>query len=233
MIELRTYTIQELAFILKTSVDRQLISKRLDNLGIKYSLSGRGETTQFEIKAFADEFKVFCNLDLGFDLRTEFTCLAYFLFLFFNDEDFQIQPLTEMENRLNDRNRKVSRQTLSIWKKKLEALGLFSKSTECRYYSVSKGNRREITREEYSKAWIAFYKYLAEHKNEDDFHYTDGFGVMYDLIGGKAIKRPLIDLNGFHSDTIDKISELTSKIIDNDIKTAKSAASDFHIEIKE
>ena len=233
MIEFRTYTIQELAAVLKTSVNRQRISKKLDGLGVTYSINGRGKTLMFEIKEIADEFKVFCNLDLGFDLRTEFPCLAYFLFLFFNDEDFQIQPFTEMENRLNGRNRKVSRQTLSIWKKKLEALGLFSKSTECRYYSVSKGNRREITHEEYSKAWIAFYKYHAEHKNEDGFHYTDGFGVMYDLIGGKAIKRPLIDLNGFHSDTIDKITELTSKIIDNDIKTAKLAASDFHIDIKE
>ena len=58
MIELKTYSIQELAAVLKTSVNRQIISKKLDRLGVTYSINGRGKTLMFEIKEIADEFKV-------------------------------------------------------------------------------------------------------------------------------------------------------------------------------
>ena len=233
MLELKTYTIDELGEILNTKIDKQQITKKLDRMGVRYSECGRGNTLQFEIQEIKDEFKVFCKYDLGFDPKTDFRRLAYFLYLFFNDEDFQIQPFVEMEKRMEAINRKVAPVTLSKWKRKLQALGLFANSSECRYYVVSHGERKEISHEEYSKAWQKFYAYRDKHINDKDFDSRNAFLIMYASLGGRAIKRPLVDKNDFYSHTIEKIIELSAKVIEDDVNSVQFPADEIHIDLEE
>ena len=225
MIELKSYTVTELAAALHIKADKQQLDKKLNNLGIVYCSNGHGKTLTYEITEIKDEFKVFCILDLDFSASTDFHRLAYFLYLFFNDDDFQIQPFAEMEKRLNDRNSKVSRQTLSTWKKKLVAKDLFINSGEYRYYSVSNEERREISHELYSQVWKEHYKLI-----DMGYRNAQAFSKMYKTIGGRAVKRPLIDMNGFYTKTIDRITELAARIIDDEVKTVQSSFTDSEIE---
>ena len=191
MLEQKTYTKAEISEIAGTK-DRQSIKDKLNTLGITYSIEGNGNNAIFEIKEIPDKFKTFCTLELGFDPRTDFNRLAVFVYMLFNDDDFQIQPFAEMAIRMGEDNNEATRQTLSKWKKRFEENKLFIGRGGYKYYSVSYGIRREITKEKHSEAWKAYYDYLVEHPKGGN-----PFSAMYKLIGGKATKRELLAGNAF------------------------------------
>ena len=91
MLELRTYTKQELSQIFKAT-DNQGIKRKLSRYGIQYTTQGRGEQITFTITQVPDPFKVFCIQHLDFNGQTEFRKLRNFLYYFFNDDEFQILP---------------------------------------------------------------------------------------------------------------------------------------------
>lgn len=104
MLELRTYTIDEIASILGVN-DRQGIQRKLNRYGVKYSVSGRGMAVKFEIKSIADEFKLFCILDLGMSANTDFHKFLYFMYSFLNDEDFRWLPDETLEIKMDEQKK--------------------------------------------------------------------------------------------------------------------------------
>ena len=153
MLEQKAYTKAEISEIAGTK-DRQSIKDKLNTLGITYSIEGNGNNAIFEIKEIPDKFKTFCSLEIGFDPRTDFDRLAVFVYMFFNDDDFQIQPFAEMAIRMGEDNNEATRQTLSKWKKRFEENKLFIGRGEYKYYSVSYGIRKEISKEEYISRFL-------------------------------------------------------------------------------
>lgn len=213
MLEQKTYTKAEISEIMSVK-DKQGITRKLDRLGVQYSTTGRGEACIFEIKEIPDKFKTFCTLEIGFDPRTDFNRLAFFVYMFFNDDDFQIQPFAEMAMRMGEDNNEATRQTLSKWKKRFEENKLFIGRGEYKYYSVSYGIRKEISKEEYSRAWKAYYDYLVEHPKG-----VNPFSAMYKLIGGKATKRELLAENAFKISIRDMLVDYAIEHIEQNSKT--------------
>ena len=213
MLEQKAYTKAEISEIAGTK-DRQSIKDKFNTLGITYSIEGNGNNAIFEIKEIPDKFKTFCTLEIGFDPRTDFNRLAFFVYMFFNDDDFQIQPFAEMAMRMGEDNNEATRQTLSKWKKRFEENKLFIGRGEYKYYSVSYGIRKEISKEEYSRAWKAYYDYLVEHPKG-----VNPFSAMYKLIGGKATKRELLAENAFKISIRDMLVDYAIEHIERNSKT--------------
>lgn len=218
MLEQKAYTKAEISEIMGVK-DKQGITRKLDRLGVSYSTIGRGEACIFEITAIPDKFKTFCILELGFDSRTDFEKLAVFVYMFFSDDDFQIQPLAEMAIRMGEDNNNATRQTLSKWKKKFEENKLFMGRGEYKYYSVSHGIRREITKEKYSEAWKVYYDYIGEHSKDSGFQSDNAFTAMYVLIGGRATKRELLSGNAFKISIRDMLVDYAIEHIEQNSKT--------------
>ncbi|MBQ8787030.1 MAG: hypothetical protein IJZ61_05300 [Oscillospiraceae bacterium] len=153
MIEERVYTQEELSEILGT-IEVKNIKAKLERYNVDFTATKVEESYVFDIHRINDKFKVFCILELKFPAQTNFSKLKYFVYYFFNDNDFNILSHSLMAQRLNDIFGKVfSRQTISRWINALEKQNLFySGSSEYRYFSVYKGASKEITHEEYKKS---------------------------------------------------------------------------------
>ncbi len=204
MLELRTYAKAELSALLGNK-DKQGLDRKLKRWDIEFSSTGRGDKLVYEIKKINDEFKVYCMLNFKFAAQTEFNVLAVFVYLFFGDDDFMIQPLGEMSIRMGIADTAATRQTLGTWKKKFKEYQLFNESSEYEYYSVSHGIRHKITKGEYSMAWMAYYNYVKKHSKDSDYNEYFAFCEMYDIISGRAVKRPHLDKNAFYLEIIETL----------------------------
>ena len=224
MLETKSYTIKELAAALHTKEEKQDITRKLKSLGIVCSNNGRGKALTFEIQKIENEFKVFCVLELNFDTRTDFHRLAYFIYLFFNYEGFKNETFNNMERVMTAFNNKVTRQTLSKWHGKLADKELFAKVGEYRYYIVSNGKHQEITKELYCQEWRVLFENI-----DKGLSFKEALLIMYKRNGGMAKKKELIKANAFYTDTIDTLTELAARIIDDDVKTVQSSLPDFDI----
>ena len=59
MLEVKTYSIQEMREILKSETKKQ-IDKKLKRYAVEFEVTGRGEKVSYTIKKLNDPFKVFC-----------------------------------------------------------------------------------------------------------------------------------------------------------------------------
>ena len=79
MLDMRTYTRQELIDIFKT--DRlDSIKAKIQRRGYIYTTSGRGDTFTMTITGLPPRFKTFCIERLGFAPQTDFERLKVFLY---------------------------------------------------------------------------------------------------------------------------------------------------------
>lgn len=218
MFKLKIYTKSEISEILGTN-DRQGIKRKLNTLNVDYKITGRGEKAMFEIKTLPDRFRVLCTYVLGFAPQTDFKRLAIFAYMFFNDDDFKIQPFVEMAKRMGVVTDKPSENTLSKWKCKLEKNNLFMETGEVAYYSVYCGERRKIESKEYSKAWKAYFEYLEENYGKPNYHESGAFRAMFKEIGGKAVKRPLLAKNAFNQNIINALVDYAIERMELNDKT--------------
>ena len=220
MLEERVYTQEELAEALGTTALKNIKGK-LNRYNIEYTATKAEKSYVFNIHKINDKFKVFCILDLGFAAQTDFSKLKYFLYFFFNDDNFNIKSHNLMAKELSDTFDKVfCRQTIKSWIEKLDKQNLFVRDiSEYKYFSVSNENYKEISHEEYKEAWKVYWKHLSKYSDEEYIDYSGAFGKMYEVIGGKAVKRPRININGFYTYKIQKLTEYAVESIENEINS--------------
>jgi len=209
ILELRTYSRDELAQLLHTS-DNQGIKRKLDNYNISYTAAGRGSNATFSIKNIPDKLKVFCITELDIPAQSDFKLLRNFFFYFFNDDSFRILPVAEMADRMSSEGKCISRQTIEKWLKFLEAKNLISRTnTEYTYYkSKIVNNERiltEITKEEHADVWQKYWKDI----NDGNSH-GQAFHKMYSSIDGKPFRVPVPENNAIYTDLITTLSELAA-----------------------
>lgn len=187
-----TYTYAEMARYFRTS-DRQGIRRKLDRY-TRYSVSGRGEETLYNIIDIPDPFRLYAINNMRYSPQTDFDKLAKYLYYFMNDEEFRRWPDSIVAELMRERGCYVSRQTIGNYKEKLVdgiAIEDIDDDTATYYFSYN-DYIRECTREEYKAAWKEFWE-LYEAKGKD-------WNVMRRIIekyGGKPIKRKRLALGAF------------------------------------
>lgn len=228
MLELKSYTRDELADVLKTVRNNENIKNKLNTLGVEYNAEGRGENRTFEIINIPDEFKAYCMTELNFYGQTNFYKLKYFAYYFFNDDEFRKLTQNQMAEALKENCKPPCRQTIGGWYDKFKALDLFiTDKSNCLYFSVYNGKRTEITQEQYKQAWALYWKYKKQ------YDYWTALEIACHHIGGYPLRIYLVQFNAFHIDTINTITEYAVRSINNDIKDVQFPASDFNIDTED
>ena len=212
MLELKKYTKAEIAAILNTR-NKQGITRKLDRYGITYIAEGRGDGLTITITAIPNRFKVFCITELGFPAQCDFQKLRNFFFYFFADGDtFRSFPDEVMETLLSERGKRVSRQTIAGWKRRLDRLEIIHLSqSEYIYYFAFKKHQRMCEHTEYVKAWGEYW----DNKRAGMPTY-DAIEIMRFDYGGVARKQPLAQINGIHANTIHTLQDLIYESIEQD-----------------
>lgn len=211
MLELRTYTIDEIASILGVN-DRQGIQRKLNRYGVGYSVSGWGTATKFTINNIADEFKLFCILDLGMSANTDFNKFLYFMYYFLNDEDFRWLPDEILEIKMNEIENHISRQTIANYKRVLSRLNLFAKVGDYVYYFARRNNQIITDEAIYKKAWCEYW----ENKN-NGIDSQEAICIMCAKYGGVARKQVPMEENTIYADIVNKINDMVCKTIEKDL----------------
>lgn len=213
MLEKRVYTKAEMVELLGTK-SRQGIKRKLDGYAVDYSINGRGERIEFEIKEIKDPFKIFCILNLGMPAQTNFDKLCTFLYHFFCDEEFKNLPDEVKESILKTKKNGASRQTIAKYLNRFDTQNWITKSPDdFVYYFAYKGERRLTEKEEYCKAWR---EYWAIMKGEEDRRYL-AIDKMIQTYGGVARKQAKPECNAIF---LKEINMLVDLVCDRIEKTA-------------
>lgn len=213
MLELRTYTKQELSQIFKTTAN-QGIKRKLSRYGIQYTTQGRGERITFTITHVPDPFKVFCIEHLDFNGQTDFRKLRNFLYYFFNDDEFQTLPDETKATLLSEKGKHMSRQTIAGYIRHLEKANYISLTGgEYVYYFAYAKNRIPATMEQYSKAWKEYWTHLEQGANSFTAIY-----LMRKEYGGIARKQPIPQFNGIYIKQIEMLNDLVCESIEKELE---------------
>lgn len=213
MLELRTYTKQELSQIFKTTAN-QGIKRKLSRYGIQYTTQGRGEQITFTITQVPDPFKVFCIEHLDFNGQTDFRKLRNFLYYFFNDDEFQTLPDETKAILLSEKGKHMSRQTIAGYIRHLEKAHYISLTGgEYVYYFAYAKNRIPATKEQYSKAWKEYWTHLERGANSFTAIY-----LMRMKYGGIARKQPIPQFNGIYIKQIEMLNDLVCESIEKELE---------------
>ena len=211
MLEVRSYTKQELAELLGTT-DRQGIKDRLNGYGVVFSIKGNGDRAVFKIKRLNDPFKVFCILELGFKPQCDFVKVRNLFWYYFNDEEFMAMPDEVKEHRLGDNGHPVSRQSIAKYIERLTVNEYINpQSGNFIYYFAYKDTQTITTREQYSKAWREY------HARKEITNNFEAIKRMRRNYGGVARKQAIPDINGVYIDKINYLNELIIRSINDEI----------------
>ena len=213
MLEVKTYSIQEMREILESETKKE-IDRKLKSYAVEFETTGRGEKVSYTIKKLNDPFKVFCITELGFKAQADFNHLKHFLYHFFHDDVFMSMPYARKEKMMKSRyNYYISRNTISNYEKKLEKIYYVAKTGEYIYYFAYKDYYRETNKEEYLEAWH-YYWFLSDK-------YGQGFHPMPYVIqqyGGAPNKRALLQKNAFVLKKLDYLLGLIRDSIEKELE---------------
>lgn len=213
MLELRTYTKQELTEIFHAT-DNQGLKRKLSRYGVQYTTQGRGERATFTITQVPDPFKVFCIQHLDFNGQTDFRKLRNFLYYFFNDDEFQTLPDETKAILLSEEGKYMSRQTIAGYISHLERANYISLTGgEYVYYFAYAKNRIPATKEQYSKAWKEYWAHQAQGANSFTAIY-----LMRMKYGGIARKQPIPQFNGIYIKQIETLNDLVCESIEKELE---------------
>lgn len=208
MLEEREYKKAEIAEILHTA-DNQGIKRKLNNYGVEYFCSGRGNNLQIHITKIPDmfQFKVYCITRLNVPAQTDFKKFRDFLYYFMNDEDFCWLPDETLAIRLAEKEATVSRQTIAHYKGYLERANLISLSCGDEIYYFAKNKQQRIVdREEYLSAWREYWEIKAETGSPQIAAQN-----MKDRHGGMARKQCKAVINGIQLSAWNELNDLVCK----------------------
>ena len=213
MLDFRCYSKDEITEIFH-SQNRQTIRRKLQRANVVFEEYGRGNGWYIDIKEIHDPFKIYCMTDLGFTGRTDFYKLRNYYYYFFNDEEFMAMPDEVKEYRLEGKGRKISRQTIAGYTRKLEELDLIHRNTSnFLYYFTCKKKQRFTNRSEYSRAWKEYWS-----DKENGCNTKDAIINMICNYGGVARKQAIPDINGIYNQEIEYMLSLIQQSIENEIE---------------
>ena len=202
MIELRTYTHDELAVITGTR-NNQGIKRKLERWGVCFDEPiGTGKRMTITVTGISDPFKVFCITELDCDPHIEFEKLRNFLYVFLNDEEFAAMPDEVKENRLRKIKMPVSRPTISRYEERLDMKNIINRNTtDFIYYFAFKDTQRIVERAEYLDAW---HQYWAER--DAGLSSFEAISNMRFAYGGVARKQPKPEINGIYLPLVEELN---------------------------
>lgn len=203
MLEIKDYTKPEMTAMFGTR-DLQGLRRKMERYGIIFDVNGRGENAVFTIKEVPDPFKIYCLTELGFDGRTDFHKLAYFLYYYFNDIEFMTMPDEVKEVLIAKYDAPITRQTIATYTAKLVQHNLIDRNTKNYiYYFAFKQTQRIVEKEEYLKAW---HEHWARRKEGMDNY--SSIMTMFEDYGGVARKQAIPEINGIYLEQIEYLNTL-------------------------
>ena len=205
MLELRTYTKEEITGILGTT-DRQGVKRKLDGYGVEYTIDGWGNYT-LTITAINDPFRLFCITTLGIPAQADFDKLKILYYHLFCCPEFATYPYEVMASMLREEGEAdpPSNKTIGKWVAFLDKIAFVSFDKEdCTYYAIQKrkdGARicTEITKEVYCAGWRIYWEY--KHKEGTEAAYYR----MHNYVGGHPCRRPKMMTNAIYQDEIEHL----------------------------
>lgn len=165
--EQRTYTRAELQEIFKSD-DTDVYRKALKRMG--YIIESGGKMQNYWIKIIGlpeppSEFEKFAKREFSSGPQTNFKAMEAHLFLLFYEPEYQFLPSNHQAKYLErNYNIEVTDQSLRNWQNLLIERNWIAKDKEkIKYFLCRKGvPPREITEEEYKKAWHKYFALTAK-----------------------------------------------------------------------
>ena len=213
MLEIRDYSKAEMTVMFGTR-DMEGLKRKMRGYGIVFDVNGRGENAVFTIREITDPFKIYCITELGYDGRTDFQKVLYFLFYFFNDPEFRAMPDEVKEVRTNDAGHHISRSTIANYTAKLDSKNLIDRNTNnFIYYFAFKQTQRMVEREEYLQAWHEHWE-----RRRDGWDNYSSITQMFADYGGVARKQAIPEINGIYTEQIEYLNTLVIEAIAKEIE---------------
>lgn len=213
MLDLKTYTRQELIELFKT--DRlDSIKAKLKRQGYEFETSGRGAGVTLTITKLPLEFRNFCINELGFAPQTNFKKLKPFLYKFIFDENFRQLPVTAMERELEEEYR-VCYQTIERWLGTLMGQDMIVRAkNEYNYFAHGRDYDGSlvtfpIDKQTYCDAWKAYWE-------NREYGYNEAMNNLLAIAKGTPQKLEKIIENAFGGKKMDKLKEILQKEINID-----------------
>ena len=209
MIEERVYNLGEIENIIKTT-GKQATERKLRSWGIDYKCNGRGKSVVFDIRKIPVEvkFKVFCITELGVDSRIDFDKLRTFYYYYFGDKYFRDTTDTARAELMKADGYQITPQTIANYIKHLEKINFVS-MVDYNYYSCTSGNLpKEISYEDYEKAWKQYHVDKIE-KGKDV-----AYQIMIKELGGKPVRVKKRAENAFVQDVITELVDIIADDMD-------------------
>lgn len=211
MLELRTYTKDEIVSILGTA-DRQGIKRKLDGYGVEYTIAGWGDFT-LTVTAINDPFKLFCITTLGIPAQANFGKLKILYYHLFCCPEFATLPYEVMASMLKDEAEEdpPSSKTVGKWVAYLGAIDFVAFDKEdCTYYAIRKqkdGKRTcgEISKETYCAGWHIYWSKKAE-EGTDAAYYR-----MFNYVGGHPCRKAKIKPNAIYLKEINQLIDILNE----------------------
>lgn len=213
MLELKAYKKAELSTMFDTT-GMQSLQRKMERYGITFEVNGRGETAVFTIQEIKDPFKVYCITELGYDGRTDFQKLLYFMYYFFNDPEFRAMPDEVKEVRMTDCGHHIGRSTIANYTSKLDRKNLIDRNTNnFIYYFAFEQTQRMVEREEYLQAWHEHWD-----RRADGWDNYSSIMQMFADYGGVARKQAIPEMNGIYTEQIEYLNTLVTESIAKEIE---------------
>ena len=213
MIELRTYTRNEMAQILSTNDKGDMVDK-LERWGVVFDEpKGRGKNLTFTITGIKDPFKVFCITELGMLASCDFTKIRNLYYYYLNDEEFASLPNQVMEHRLELEGKKIYRDTIEKYLTVLEDNRIVSRDAgDNIYYFVDKDTHRRAEQAEYRKAWREYWL-----DKDEGLTSREAINNMRRNYGGIAKKHSKPGFNAFTIPLQEKLNEYILESIEQEM----------------
>ena len=208
MLELRTYTKDEITGILDT-IDRQGVKRKLDGYGVEYTIEGWKNYT-LTITAINDPFRLFCITTLGIPAQADFDKLKILYYHLFCCPEFATLPYEVMASKLREEGETdpPSSKTIGKWVAYLGKIDFFAFDKEdCIYYAIQKGKDgmricEEISKEKYCAGWHIYWEYKAV-EGTDLAYYR-----MFNYVGGHPYRKPKMKENAIYQKEIEQLIDI-------------------------
>lgn len=208
MLELKSYSLAELAQVLGGAADRQSIQRKLERKGILYETVGRGSSAVVTIKNIPEPFPLFCMEVLNLQPQTDFKKLRNLFYYCFNDEEFFAMPDERKEYWLKVEGHPISRQSIANYLHKLYSSGLWHEDkVDCVYYFAHGKRYRPADKKEYLNAWHDYWNWKEE--TQGDLALVSS--MIVSKYGGFPRKQPKPIANAIGADVAAELVRLTNE----------------------
>lgn len=157
-----------------------------------------------------NEFEIFAKREFSCGPQTNFKAMETYLFLLFNAPDYEFLPSNHQARYLKKNyGIEISDQSLRNWQRLLIDREWIAKDKEsARYYLCRKGQSpREITADEYRRAWNKYFALIAKGISR-----KSALHIIFEEYDGIPRKQVGLIQNAFY---LDKLQELWNTLDGN------------------